>query len=167
MIAAGEAPDILSPEFATDPYRAYRIMLEDLPLIWHEATNAYIISRYEDVMRTLRDPTFTTDNYAWQVEPAHGGRTIIQMSGHEHSVRRALVAPAFRGKELQQKFLPVIERNARRLIDGFREGGAWTWSRISRDFSPSMSSSTCWGWTRTTTTDSSAGILRSSRSWAI
>ncbi len=44
-------------------------MLEDLPLIWHEATNAYIISRYEDVMRILRDPTFTTDNYAWQVEP--------------------------------------------------------------------------------------------------
>jgi cytochrome P450 len=124
MTAAGEAPDILSPEFATDPYRAYRIMLEDLPLIWHEATNAYIISRYEEVMQILRDPTFTTDNYAWQVEPAHGGRTIIQMSGHEHSVRRALVAPAFRGKELQQKFLPVIERNARRLIDGFREAGS-------------------------------------------
>jgi pulcherriminic acid synthase len=50
----------------------------------------------------------------------HGGRTIVQMSGHEHAVRRALVAPAFRGRELRERFLPVIERNARELIDAFR-----------------------------------------------
>ena len=124
MIAAREAPDILSPEFAADPYRAYRVILEDFPLIWHESVNAYIIGRYEDVAWALRDPAFTSDNYAWQVEPAHGGRTIVQMSGREHSVRRALVAPAFRGKELQRKFMPVIERNARQLIDGFRKAGS-------------------------------------------
>jgi pulcherriminic acid synthase len=46
------------------------------------------------------------------------------MSGREHSVRRALVAPAFRGKELQEKFLPVIEKNSRELIDGFRNTGS-------------------------------------------
>ena len=42
------------------------------------------------------------------------------MNGHEHAVRRALVAPAFRGRELRERFLPVIERNARELIDGTR-----------------------------------------------
>ena len=52
------------------------------------------------------------------------GRTILQLNGREHSVRRALVAPAFRGSELQDKFLPVIERNARELIDGFRGAGS-------------------------------------------
>ncbi|MFG2140323.1 cytochrome P450 [Streptomyces sp. NPDC048650] len=118
-----EAPDILSPEFAADPYSAYRVLRDDFPLLRHEATQSYIISRYEDVERAFKDPVFTTDNYDWQLEPVHG-RTILQMSGREHAVRRALVAPAFRGNTLEQSFLPVIERNARRLIDNFRKSGS-------------------------------------------
>jgi cytochrome P450 len=105
-----QPPDILSPEFAADPY----------PVHYHQGTGSWLISRYEDVERIFRGPVFTTDNYDWQLEPVHGGRTIVQMSGHEHAVRRALVAPAFRGRELRERFLPVIERNARELIDGFR-----------------------------------------------
>ncbi|MFD8280402.1 cytochrome P450 [Streptomyces solisilvae] len=114
------APDILSPEFAADPYPAYRIMREDFPLIHHHTTDGYIVSRYEDVARAFKDPVFTSHNYDWQIEPVHG-RTILQMDGREHSVRRALVAPAFRGRELREKFLPVIERNSRELIDAFRD----------------------------------------------
>jgi cytochrome P450 len=123
MTTAREAPDILSPEFATDPYQAYRVMLDAPPLVWHEPMQSFIISRYEDVSRAFREPAFTTDNYGWQLEPVHG-RTILQMSGREHAVRRALVAPAFRGSELEQRFLPVIERNSRELIDGFRDRGS-------------------------------------------
>lgn len=122
MTTAREAPDILSPAFAANPYQAYRIMLDDHPLIWHEAMQSYVISRYEDVARAFREPVFTSDNYVWQLEPVHG-RTIVQMSGREHAVRRALIVPAFRGNELQRKFLPVIERNARELIDNFRGAG--------------------------------------------
>ncbi|WP_030544325.1 cytochrome P450 [Streptomyces albus] len=121
--AQPQAPDILSPEFAADPYAAYRAMREHFPLIHHEATQSYIVSRYEDVQRAFKEPVFTTDNYDWQLEPVHG-RTILQMSGREHAVHRALVAPAFRGNTLQERFLPVIERNARELIDGFRDRGS-------------------------------------------
>lgn len=119
------APDILSPEFEKDPYRAYRLMRQDTPLMWHEATGSYIVSRYEDVERVFKDKEgeFTTENYDWQIEPVHG-RTILQLSGREHAVRRALVAPAFRGSDLRDKFLPVIERNSRELIDGFRHSGS-------------------------------------------
>ncbi|WP_245689574.1 cytochrome P450 [Streptomyces chattanoogensis] len=120
---APQAPDILSPEFAADPYSAYRVLRDDFPLLHHEPTQSYIISRYEDVERAFKDPVFTTDNYDWQLEPVHG-RTILQMSGREHAVRRALVAPAFRGNTLEQSFLLVIERNARHLIDAFREAGS-------------------------------------------
>ncbi len=118
-------PDILSPEFERDPYRAYRRMRDDEPLIWHEATNSYIISRYEDVERVFKDKKgeFSTENYDWQIEPVHG-RTILQLSGREHAVRRALVAPAFRGSDLRDTFLPVIERNSRELIDRFRTTGS-------------------------------------------
>lgn len=119
------APDILSPEFERDPYRAYRLMRQDAPLLWHEPTGSYIVSRYEDVERVFKDKEgeFTTENYDWQIEPVHG-RTILQLSGREHAVRRALVAPAFRGSDLREKFLPVIERNSRELIDTFRDAGS-------------------------------------------
>lgn len=125
MSTAHQIPDILSPEFAENPYPAYRVMRESAPLFWHEATQSWIISRYEDVERVFKDKSsqFTTDNYDWQIEPVHG-KTILQLSGREHSVRRALVAPAFRGSDLQEKFLPVIERNSRELIDTFRHTGA-------------------------------------------
>ncbi|ANH89823.1 cytochrome P450 [Streptomyces sp. NPDC057197] len=125
MSTAQQVPDILSPEFAKDPYPAYRAMRDTAPLIWHEATRSYIVSRYEDVERVFKDKNneFTTDNYDWQIEPVHG-KTILQLSGREHAVRRALVAPAFRGSDLQEKFLPVIERNSRELIDAFRHTGS-------------------------------------------
>ncbi|MGW7272504.1 cytochrome P450 [Streptomyces sp. NPDC054864] len=125
MSTAQQVPDILSPEFAKDPYPAYRAMRESAPLFWHEPTQSWIISRYEDVERVFKDKAsqFTTDNYDWQIEPVHG-KTILQLSGREHSVRRALVAPAFRGSDLQEKFLPVIERNSRALIDTFRHTGS-------------------------------------------
>ncbi|MFJ2742296.1 cytochrome P450 [Streptomyces sp. NPDC087440] len=124
MTAVDEIPDILSPEFAADPYPVYRAMREHAPLIWHEPMQSWIVSRYEDVERIFKDKEgqFTTDNYDWQLEPVHG-KTILQLSGREHSVRRALVAPAFRGRDLQETFVPVIERNARELIDSFRETG--------------------------------------------
>ena len=76
-----------------------------------------------DVERAFKDKAFTSKNYEWQLEPVHG-RTILQMEGRDHSVHRNLIAPAFRGSELTAKFVPVIEQNARELIDGFRSTGS-------------------------------------------
>lgn len=122
MTTAGEIPDILSSEFAADPYSAYRVLRDEAPVIWHDAMQSWIISRYDDVQTAFKDPRFSTQNYDWQLEPVHG-RTILQLHGRDHAVRRALVTPAFRGSELQNHFLPVIERNARELIDAFRDRG--------------------------------------------
>ncbi|MBO1330626.1 cytochrome P450 [Streptomyces sp. VRA16 Mangrove soil] len=124
-MSTAQIPDILSPEFAADPYPVYRALRESAPLLWHEATQSWIVSRYTDVERVFKDKEgqFTTKNYDWQLEPVHG-RTILQLSGREHAVRRALVAPAFRGSDLQDKFLPVVERNSRELIAEFRSSGA-------------------------------------------
>ncbi|WP_394436375.1 cytochrome P450 [Streptomyces sp. SGAir0957] len=124
-MSTAQVPDILSPEFAENPYPAYREMRANAPLFWHEPTQSWIVSRYADVERVFKDKAgqFTTDNYDWQLEPVHG-KTILQLSGREHAVRRALVAPAFRGSDLQEKFLPVIEANSRALIDQFRHTGS-------------------------------------------
>ena len=108
--------DILSPEFAANPYPFYKEMRDKYPLYLHSLTNSYILSRYEDVEKGFKDPVFSTANYIWQLEPVHG-KTILQMDGREHSTHRNLLTPAFRGRDLQEKFVPVIERNADELIE--------------------------------------------------
>jgi cytochrome P450 len=117
-----DAPDILSPEFAADPYAGYRVLRNEFPVLFHEATNSWLISKMEDVERIFRDPDVTSDNYSWQLEPVHG-RTILQMEGREHSRTRNLITPAFRGSELREKFQPIIDKNARELIDPWRMDG--------------------------------------------
>jgi cytochrome P450 len=115
-----EAPDLLSPAFAADPFAAYETMREEFPVYWHEGTASYVVSRYDDVARAFKE--FSSDNYNWQLEPAHG-RTILQMDGREHSTHRALVTPSFRGNELTERFIPVMQGIAARLIEDFRERG--------------------------------------------
>lgn len=116
------SPDILSAETAADPNETWRVLRDEQPLYFHAGMQSYVISRYEDVEKAFKDRSMTSDNYSWQLEPVHG-RTILQMDGREHSVHRGLVTPAFRGSELTEKFVPVMEKNARELIDGFRHAG--------------------------------------------
>jgi pulcherriminic acid synthase len=116
------APDILSPEFAANPYPFYRTLRDEYPVTFHAPTQSFVISRYADVERAFKDPIFTSKNYDWQLEPVHG-RTILQMEGREHATHRNIVSPAFRGRDLQDKFLPAIEYNAKRLIDAFKDDG--------------------------------------------
>jgi pulcherriminic acid synthase len=99
------APDVLSPEFASDPYRFYKVMRDDFPLFFHDATRSWVVSRYEDVERAFKDPVFSSKNYEWQLEPVHG-RTILQMEGKEHATHRNLLTPAFRGRDLQERGSP-------------------------------------------------------------
>ena len=109
-------PDILSPEYLADPYPLQRVLRDDYPVLYHEPTQSYLISRFEDVAGAFRSPQFSSRNYEWQLEPLHG-RTILQMEGTEHSRHRALLNPFFRGKGLE-KFMPVIRENAMGLIQG-------------------------------------------------
>jgi cytochrome P450 len=112
--AVAGPPDILSSEYLTDPYPLQRVLRDHHPVLFHEATQSYLISRFEDVAGAFRSPQFSSRNYEWQLEPLHG-RTILQMEGTEHSRHRALLNPFFRGKGLE-KFMPVIRENAMGLI---------------------------------------------------
>ena len=119
---ATDAPDILSPAFNEDPYPILEALREDHPLYFHEQMNSYLITRYDDVSSAFKSPVFTTLNYEWQLEPVHGP-TLLSMEGRNHSRYRNLVAPEFRGRVLQENFLPVIERNSAELLDAWRHDG--------------------------------------------
>lgn len=108
-------PDILSAEFAADPFPFYAILRDHYPVLYHEATQSYLISRFADCASAFRNPVFSSRNYEWQLEPIHG-RTILQMEGAEHAKHRSLLNPFFRGHGLD-RFTPVIMTNAARLIE--------------------------------------------------
>ena len=80
-------PDILSAEYLADPYPLQRVLRDHYPVLYHEPTQSYLLSRFEDVAGAFRSPQFSSRNYEWQLEPLHG-RTILQMEG-----TRALEAP--------------------------------------------------------------------------
>ena len=100
-------PDIFSPEFLADPYPQYRRMRDEYPLYFHGPTQAWILSRYDDVRAALHDPVFTTRSYAAQTEPLLG-KTLVQLDGREHALHRGLLTPSFREGSLRERFGGVI-----------------------------------------------------------
>jgi pulcherriminic acid synthase len=112
----------MSAEYMADPYPFCARLVESYPLLWNEALQAYVVSRFTDVSRVLKDPVFTTKPYDQWAAGIHG-RTIVNMEGREHSTHRAIVMPALRGKDLQSQVVPIIERIAADLIADFRDQG--------------------------------------------
>ena len=53
--------DILAPETAVDPNPTWESLRTESPLYFHEAMNAYVISRYDDVERAFKDKVFTNE----------------------------------------------------------------------------------------------------------
>ncbi|WP_406091115.1 cytochrome P450 [Streptomyces sp. NBC_01013] len=55
---AGGGPSLLAPGAAHDPYRLYRVLREEYPLIYDAPLGAWLVSRYDDVATALTDPGF-------------------------------------------------------------------------------------------------------------
>jgi pulcherriminic acid synthase len=115
-------PDMLSPEFAADPYPVYHAWHERYPLLWHEQRNAWIVSRYDDVRIALMSDDFSTEPY-WEMNGVMHGRSVNNMGGREHAKTRALVQPALRGKDFEGRTKPIIKKFAAERIAAFAGGG--------------------------------------------
>ncbi len=114
--------DIMTPEYEVDPNPILDNIRENHPIYFHEGLNSWVLSRHEDILEALRTPSFTTENYAWQLEPVHG-KNILQMEGSDHRSMRAIVTPTLRGDQLRENFESVAEHNAKELIDVWRQDG--------------------------------------------
>ncbi len=110
-----DPPEIFSPEFAADPYPIYRRMREEYPLYFHGPTQAWILSRYDDVRLALNHPAFTTRSYAAQTEPLLG-KTLVQLEGREHSQQRGLLTPSFSERSLRERFSVLIRESVDELL---------------------------------------------------
>jgi len=126
----GFAPE--DPAFIADPYPVYERLRAEAPPIYDEATDHWLVSRYEDVNALLRDRRLgrTYRHVATDVEMGrppppdaqapfwhlveHG---ILDMEPPDHTRVRRLVSKAFTPRMVEAMRDP-IERLMHELIDG-------------------------------------------------
>ncbi len=108
-----------------DPYPAYAKLRDETPVLLMNMpmADAFMVSRYADVDRVLRDnATFSSRANADGIGMVMG-RTILEMDGKEHNRHRALINPVFVPKALGGDMPKIVASIAHQLIDAFQKDG--------------------------------------------
>jgi pulcherriminic acid synthase len=124
-------PAFLSDEVDADPYAYYRELRAKAPVHFDADFNGYFLSRHADVAAAYRDPVYSSQSYERLLQPVFG-RSLLQMDGTEHTRKRALVSPYFRGKGLES-WMSVIARNAAAILDQVTENAV---HHLAKRFEP-------------------------------
>ena len=124
------------PEARADPYPLYKRLREEDPVHWSEPLDAWVLTRYDDVVAILRDPRFSADRrgarnrYAQEAMAAaeeHGGplaraNTMLTADPPEHTRMRLLISKAFLPRAVE-KLRPHIQDIADELLDAAQDPG--------------------------------------------
>lgn len=89
--------DPFSPQIDADPFPAYRRLREDFPCFWSEEANAWILSRFADIVVALNDWrrfSSTSGNNVAEL-PNRSGATLGTTDPPRHDQLRALIQHAF------------------------------------------------------------------------
>ena len=110
-------PDLVSPQFKADPYPFYARLRADAP-VWRttlpDKRAAWLVTRYEDVGRVLKDDAFVKDKLnamdpeqltktPWApgfLKPLE--RNMLDLDDPDHARLRALVSKAFTPRLIEQ-----------------------------------------------------------------
>lgn len=121
----------MNAELRSDPYPFYTELRNTDP--FHRCRNAdgWVLSRYEDVLAVLRDPSFSADErnhrrFAWFVRrfknaglpsPYDDDRgSMLRLDPPHHTRLRGLVAKAFTGRAVE-RMRPRVEAILKELVD--------------------------------------------------
>ncbi len=120
----------LSPDIVEEPYELYAMLLEESPVHWDAHLEAYLVTRYDDLLTVLRDPqTFSSAIGAMTRPPPEAAiailatglppaNTLITADPPMHGRYRSLVAKAFTPRRVE-KIRDHVRVVAHELIDEF------------------------------------------------
>jgi len=129
--------DILSPTFFADPYPTLRRMREEDPVFWHPLLKSWVLTRYVDVQRVLRD---TRSEFSNSKAEQYGvgapgsvrdkldvfntfvSKWVAFMDPPHHTRLRALISRAFTVQSIE-RLRPRIQRAVDELLGAVRERG--------------------------------------------
>ena len=110
----------MSGEYASNPYPTLKLLRDHYPAYHIPHTDAWMITRYDDVVNTFKD----TENYSASPNGdsigAVFGPTLMEFDGDDHTKLRNIVAPEFVGLKMKG-LMPIISHNTMALIEKFTE----------------------------------------------
>ncbi len=121
----------LSRDFIASPYGQYAVLRDEDPVHYSELLCGWILTRFDDVARVLRDPTVSssihnaTPTMVTEIELAAladhdwASRTMVLLDDPDHGRIRRLMADPFRAKEVA-RLAALIERRVTEGIDALR-----------------------------------------------
>ncbi|QHT62702.1 cytochrome P450 [Paenibacillus lycopersici] len=123
-----------SDDMHRDPYPFYRYLLEQEPVLHLEERWTWIVSRFEDVSRVLKDPLFVREyrnavpenqempSVSAEWKPVDGmlNNWMLFRDAPAHTRLRGLVSHAFTPRTME-RLKPVIQEIADFLADGMAE----------------------------------------------
>src|SRR4029453_15290786 len=112
----------MDPEFVADPYPMYQRLQADDP-VHHSPLGFWVLTRYADVIASLRDPRLIKEPIAAFVAARFGmavppglGLSMLDRDPPDHTRLRGLVSKAFTPKALE-RLRPDIQRIVDELLD--------------------------------------------------
>lgn len=141
MLQSAPAPvvkyDILSPAFFADPYPTLRRMRDEEPVFWHPLLKSWVLTRYVDVHRVLRDsrseysnskvehygvgaPESVRDKF--DALNAFVSKWVAFMDPPGHTRLRALIARAFTVQAVE-RLRPQVQATLQELLSTVRHRG--------------------------------------------
>jgi cytochrome P450 len=128
-------PRFQDPEFLANPYPLYAQLRADAPAYWHGGLNRWLIARYADVDRCLRDPRFSSERTAaisevraphMRVEIAPLTQVIRKQVAFcdppDHTRLRTLINHALTPRAVQ-RLQPFIQETVDSLLDACASRG--------------------------------------------
>jgi hypothetical protein len=113
--------DPFSPEIDADPFPAYRRLRDEFPCFWSEEANAWILSRFADIVVALNDwPRYSSTKGNNVAElPNRAGGTLGTTDPPRHDQLRALIQYAFVKRNLDSLTGPIRDM-AREAAEALR-----------------------------------------------
>ena len=122
--------DLLSPRNLSDPTPLYRELREHEPVHWSEQLNAWVVTRYEDVMGCFRDARLSAERsrfFEYQIQGLEPEtirefmettrNQLVMRVGTEHTRMRRQTGAAFTPAKLEE-MRAAIHRTMTELLDG-------------------------------------------------
>jgi cytochrome P450 len=110
----------MAPEFVADPYPTYRRLREEDP-VHQSPLGFWVLTRYEDVVASLRDPrmikepiaAFVAQRFGLQAPPLGMGLSMLDRDPPDHTRLRGLVSKAFTPRVIEQ-----MRGHIQQIVDG-------------------------------------------------
>ncbi len=132
-------PRLISAEFVRDPYPLLHQLRQQAPVYWSDAIGAWLVTRYDDLVVTMKDPTrFSNENRLGQAvaylppekranfkpfEDHYKTKGLLHSDPPDHTRLRALVTKEFTAKVVEQ-MKPQIQKIVDGVLDAAEsEGG--------------------------------------------